>query len=45
MITGRVPGGIGNAVAGPVGVIGMVSDAARTGIINTVYLAAVISLN
>ncbi|MCC0636297.1 MULTISPECIES: RIP metalloprotease RseP [unclassified Clostridioides] len=45
MVTGRVPGGIGNAVAGPVGVIGMVSDAAQTGLINVVYLAAVISLN
>ena len=32
-------------LAGPVGVIGIVSDAAKIGIINLIYIAAVISLN
>lgn len=45
LITGTVPGGVGNSVAGPVGVISLVSDAAKTGIINLVYLGAIISLN
>ncbi len=45
MITGTVPGGVTNSVAGPVGVIGIVADAAKTGIINLLYLGAVISLN
>lgn len=45
LVTGRVAGGISNSVAGPVGVIGMVSDAAKTGITNLLYLGAVISLN
>lgn len=45
LVTGRVAGGISNSVAGPVGVIGMVSDAARMGITNLLYLGAVISLN
>ena len=45
LVTGRVEGGISNSVAGPVGVIGMVSDAAKTGITNLLYLGAVISLN
>jgi regulator of sigma E protease len=45
MITGTVPGGFSNSVAGPVGVIGMVSDAAKTGVINLLYLGSVISLN
>lgn len=45
LITGTVPGGAGNAVAGPIGVISIVSDAAKTGIINVIYIGAVISLN
>lgn len=45
LVTGKVAGGISNSVAGPVGVIGMVSDAAKTGITNLLYLGAVISLN
>ena len=45
LITGTIPGGFENAVAGPVGVIGIVSDAAKTGIIQLVYIASVISLN
>ena len=45
MITGTVPGGFTNSVAGPVGVISIVSDAARTGIINLLYLGSIISLN
>lgn len=45
LVTGRVAGGISNSVAGPVGVIGMVSDAAKTGITNLLYLGAIISLN
>ena len=45
IITGTVPGGFSNSVAGPVGVISLVSDAAKTGIINLLYLGSVISLN
>lgn len=45
MITGTVPGGFTNSVAGPVGVITLVSDAAKTGIINLLYLGSIISLN
>ena len=45
LFTGTVPGGFENSVAGPVGVIGIVSDAAKMGIINLVYIGAVISLN
>lgn len=45
LITGTVPGGAGNAVAGPIGVISLVSDAAKTGIMNLFYIGAVISLN
>ena len=45
LVTGRVAGGLSDSVAGPVGVIGMVSDAAKTGITNLLYLGAVISLN
>lgn len=45
LVTGKVEGGISNSVAGPVGVIGIVSDAAKTGIVNLIYLAAIISLN
>lgn len=45
VVTGTVPGGISNSVAGPVGVIGMVSNAAKTGFINVMYFASMISLN
>lgn len=45
LITGTIPGGFENALAGPVGVIGIVSDAAKTGIIQLVYIGSVISLN
>lgn len=45
MITGTVPGGFSNSVAGPVGVIGMVSDAAKTSVVNLLYLGSIISLN
>lgn len=44
-ITGTVPGGVGNAVAGPIGVIGIVSNAAKVGILNLLHIAAMISLN
>ena len=45
LITGTVPGGAANSVAGPVGVIGIVSDAAKTGIPNLMYIASMLSLN
>ena len=45
LITGTVPGGAENAVAGPIGVIGIVSDAAKMGLPNLMYIASVISLN
>ncbi|MCC3867838.1 RIP metalloprotease RseP [Terrisporobacter mayombei] len=45
MITGTVPGGLTNSVAGPVGVISIVSGAAKTGILNLLYLGSIISLN
>ena len=45
LFTGTIPGGFENSVSGPVGVIGIVSDAAKMGIINLIYIAAVISLN
>ncbi|MDR1774776.1 MAG: RIP metalloprotease RseP [Clostridioides sp.] len=45
LFTGTVPGGVGNSVAGPVGVIGMVSDAAKSGLANLLYYASIISLN
>ncbi|WP_042273571.1 RIP metalloprotease RseP [[Clostridium] dakarense] len=45
LITGTVPGGVGNSVAGPIGVLGIVSDAAKMGIFNLINIAAVISLN
>ena len=45
LFTGTIPGGFENSVAGPVGVIGIVSDAAKMGIINLIYIGAVISLN
>jgi regulator of sigma E protease len=45
LVTGTVPGGVGNAVSGPVGVVGIVSDAAKTGIPNLMYIASMISLS
>lgn len=45
MITGTVPGGFTNSVAGPVGVISLVSGAAKAGIFNLLYLGSIISLN
>lgn len=45
LFTGTVPGGVGNAVTGPVGVISIVSDQASKGIFNLMYIGAVISLN
>ncbi len=45
MITGTVPGGFSNSVAGPIVLITLVSDAAKMGIINLLYLGSVISLN
>ncbi|MGL4913821.1 MAG: RIP metalloprotease RseP [Romboutsia sp.] len=45
MITGTVPGGFTNSVAGPVGVISLVSGAAKSGIFNLLYLGSIISLN
>lgn len=45
LVTGTVPGGVESAVTGPVGVIGIVSDAAKTGLPNLLYIASVISLN
>ncbi|MBS6023961.1 MAG: RIP metalloprotease RseP [Paeniclostridium sordellii] len=45
LITGNLPGGIDQSLAGPIGVISIVADATKTGIINVLYLAAVISLN
>ncbi len=45
LLTGNLPGGIGDSVAGPIGVISIVSDAARTGFINLLYIGSMISLN
>ena len=45
MITGTVPGGFSNSVAGPVVILSIVSGAAKTGIINLLYLGSIISLN
>ena len=45
LITGNLPGGIGSSVAGPIGVISIVADATKVGIVNVMNLAAVISLN
>ena len=45
LVTGNLPGGIGNSVAGPIGVISIVADATKVGIISVLNLAAVISLN
>lgn len=45
LITGNLPGGLEGSLAGPIGVISIVADATKTGIINVLYLASVISLN
>lgn len=45
LITGSVPGGVGNSVAGPIGVVGIVSDAAKMGLPNLMYIGSIISLN
>ncbi|GAA0709599.1 RIP metalloprotease RseP [Paraclostridium ghonii] len=45
LITGNLPGGLEGSVAGPIGVISIVADATKVGIINVLFLAAVISLN
>ena len=45
LFTGTVPGGVGNSVSGPLGVISIVSEAAKMGIVNIMYIAAVLSLN
>ncbi|WP_283593034.1 RIP metalloprotease RseP [Paraclostridium bifermentans] len=45
LITGNLPGGLEGSVAGPIGVISIVADATKVGVINVLYLAAVISLN
>lgn len=45
LVTGTLPDEMKDSVAGPVGVISIVSDAASMGIINLIYVGAVISLN
>ncbi|MEG2984795.1 MAG: RIP metalloprotease RseP [Peptostreptococcaceae bacterium] len=45
LITGNLPSGMDGAVAGPIGVIGIVADATKSGIISVLQIAAVISLN
>ena len=45
LVTGTVPGGVSNSVTGPLGVINIVSEAAKMGIVNVMYIGAVISLN
>lgn len=45
LVTGSLPEDQKDAVAGPIGVIGIVSDAASMGITQLVYVGAVISLN
>ena len=45
LFTGTVPGGVGNSVSGPLGVISIFSEAAKMGIVNIMYIAAVLSLN
>src|SRR5699024_4719503 len=45
LVTGTLPGEAADSVAGTIGVLGIVSDAASTGIINVIYIGAVISLN
>ena len=45
LVTGQLSGKAADALSGPVGVVKMVSNAATTGIINVIYLTAIISLN
>lgn len=45
LVTGTIPGGLENSVSGPLGVINIVSEAAKMGIVNIMYIAAVLSLN
>lgn len=45
LITGTLPGGVEGSLAGPIGVISIVADATKVGVMNVLYLAAVISLN
>ncbi|WP_101772956.1 RIP metalloprotease RseP [Peptostreptococcus faecalis] len=45
LVTGQLSGNIVNSLAGPVGVVQIVSNAATSGILNLVYLTAIISLN
>ena len=45
LFTGNVPGGVGNAVSGPLGVMSLVSDAANQGIVSLLYVGSMISLN
>ena len=45
LISGQLSGKAADALSGPVGVVKMVSNAATTGLINVIYLTAIISLN
>lgn len=45
LITGNLPSGVGESVAGPIGVISIVADATRSGVISVLQIAAIISLN
>jgi regulator of sigma E protease len=45
LITGNLPGGVEGSLAGPIGVISIVADATKSGIISVLNIAAVISLN
>lgn len=45
LVTGQLSNKIVDSLAGPVGVINMVSNAATNGVVNVLYLTAIISLN
>ena len=45
LFTGNLPMKFTDAVSGPVGVVSIVSDASEAGLINVVYVMAIISLN
>ena len=45
LVSGQLSGKAADAISGPVGVVKMVSNAATTGLINVLYLTAIISLN
>lgn len=45
LVTGQLGGNVVNSMAGPVGVIKMMSTASKAGIINVLYFMAIISLN